>query len=259
MRIKEIIAAAVIGAVCIAVPVSQSRQPQTESLAAGNASAGLIEKGVISCSGGAGEIKITAKTQTSGIMNELGFLNVTIQRSDDCKSWIDESSLGDFTEKSKKYTTLSLSEGVSGGHYYRVTCVHYAAGIPFQGKSEVSQTAENLSKAVWIAAAEVTTTTKPATTTISVTTQAAPTTAYNTSSRTTAAVTPTGAAGTSGAVTASNAKTGARTTTVTAAVTAAPAGTNTGSPATGVPAPGGALTAGILAVTVAFTLRRKNV
>ena len=128
---------------------------------------GLIEKCSVRCSSSAkGILEITAKTQVSGKMNEVGFRNIVIQRSSDGRNWQDEVTVGDKTARNTKYYNLDgYTVNVQGGYYYRAVCVHYANGV-LRGESEVrTQTAENTSSEVWVEAKPVTTTTSTTTTT----------------------------------------------------------------------------------------------
>ena len=91
---------------------------------------GLIEKCSVRCSSSAkGVLEITAKTQVSGKMNEVGFRNIVVQRSSDGRNWQDEVTVGDKTAKNTKYYNLDgYTVNVQGGYYYRAVCVHYANG-----------------------------------------------------------------------------------------------------------------------------------
>lgn len=159
MKIRNIIAAVLLS-ICIAVPTEIAVQPVTSTTAADYETAsGLIEKCSLSCSDSDGMLKIYAKTQASGIMDKIGFVNIIIQKSSDTKNWTDEKNIGDFLESDKKYYTLNRTEKVSGGFYYRIICTHYAYGLPFRSNSAEIQTASNTSKAVWINPQPITTTT----------------------------------------------------------------------------------------------------
>ncbi|MDE5936071.1 MAG: hypothetical protein K2G83_01510 [Ruminococcus sp.] len=147
--------------------------------------AGLIEKCSISCSENDGILKIYAKTQASGLMNEIGFRNIIIQSSNDLKSWTDVINLGDFIESDRKYYTLSYSTEVAGNCYYRAACIHYANGIPFMKTDSEIQTAENFSKAIWIDSIP-SFTLEPAPTILTTTKETETTSLTNTSAQTTA-------------------------------------------------------------------------
>ncbi|MDE5853903.1 MAG: hypothetical protein K2H19_02430 [Ruminococcus sp.] len=142
MKLKNIIAV-ILALILISIPVNAFASEY-------DTASGLIEKCSISCSGSDGTLKINAKTQASDFMDEIGFKNITIQKSKDLKKWTDIINLGDYIESGRKYYTLSYSKEVEGNCYYRVTCTHYAKGIPFMKADSEIQTAENLSKAVWI-------------------------------------------------------------------------------------------------------------
>lgn len=160
MKIRNIIAAIILS-ICIAVMPSASVSASDY--------VGLITKCSLNCSYSDGMLKIYAKTQASGTMDKIGFVNIIIQKSSDLKNWTDEKSIGDFVKSDKKYYTLEHSEKIAGGFYYRILCTHYASGIPFGSTETELQTAENTSKYVWADAMPlvthaVTTTAKPTTT-----------------------------------------------------------------------------------------------
>ena len=68
---------------------------------------GLIEKCSIKCTPVAdGAIEITAKTQVSGKISEVGFRNVVVQYSSGGQNWSDEVSLGDLTNSNARYYSL---------------------------------------------------------------------------------------------------------------------------------------------------------
>lgn len=173
MKIRNIIATILLS-ICIAVPTEFAVQPITSTTAYDYETAsGLIEKCSLSCSDSDGMLKIYAKTQASGIMDKIGFVNIIIQKSSDGKNWTDEKNIGDFLEFDRKYYTLNHTEKVSGGFYYRIICTHYAYGLLFRSNSPEIQTASNTSKAVWINPQPVittTATTKTITTSITVST-----------------------------------------------------------------------------------------
>ena len=160
MKLKNIIAV-ILALILISVPVNAFASEY-------DTAAGLIEKCSISCSGSNGTLKINAKTQASDFMDEIGFKNITIQKSKDLKKWTDIINLGDYIESGRKYYILSYSKEVEGNCYYRVTCTHYAKGIPFMKTDSEIQTAENFSKSVWIDSSHLVTD-KPAPMTITTT------------------------------------------------------------------------------------------
>lgn len=150
MKIRNIIVAVLLST-CIAVPVEIAVQPiKTTTAADYETASGLIEKCSLSCSDSDGMLKIYAKTQASGIMDKIGFVNIIIQKSTDMNDWTDVKNIGDFLESDRKYYTLSHTEKVAGGFYYRIVCTHYADGMPFRSDSAEIQTASNISKTVWI-------------------------------------------------------------------------------------------------------------
>ena len=130
---------------------------------------GLIEKCSLRCSSNEeGYLDLTAKTQVSGKMNEVGFKNIVVQFSSDGENWYDEYTYGDYTGTNTKYHNLNgLKLKVRGGYYYRISCVHYANGRAYGDDAVRTQTAVNASSAVWVEPETVitTTTTRPVTTT----------------------------------------------------------------------------------------------
>lgn len=184
MKLKNIIAIILV-LVFTAVPVNAFASEYDTAV-------GLIEKCSISCSGSDGTLKINAKTQASDFMDEIGFKNITLQRSKDLKNWTDIINLGDFIESGRKYYTLSYSKEVEGNCYYRVTCTHYAKGIPFMKTDSEIQTAENISKSIWIDSTDepapitlTTTATNTITTTATIIKETATTAITKTSAQTT--------------------------------------------------------------------------
>ncbi|MDE7365603.1 MAG: hypothetical protein K2N27_12140 [Ruminococcus sp.] len=171
MKIKNIITIIIIS-VLIIFPI-EALQPETSCTAVDfySESESLIEKCSINCYSSDGTLKIIAKTRASGSMDKIGFNNIIIQKSYDSQNWTDEKNLGNFIENNKIYCTLSTSSDIAGGYYYRVICTHYAEGLPFRSDKSEIQTAENISKSVWIDAvpapitSEITTITTTITTT----------------------------------------------------------------------------------------------
>lgn len=163
MKIRNIIAAIILS-ICIAVMPSASVSAYDY--------VGLITKCSLNCTYSDGMLKIYAKTQASGTMDKIGFVNIIIQKSSDRENWTDEKNIGDFVKSDKKYYTLEHSERISGGFYYRILCTHYASGTPFGSTETEFQTAENTSKSVWAEAMPLTT--------LAVTTTAKSTTTFST-------------------------------------------------------------------------------
>ncbi|WP_303805362.1 hypothetical protein [Ruminococcus flavefaciens] len=189
---KKYITAAFLGLLLVGAPVQMNAVSIDNSYYEQYQRAiGLIEKCSVRCSSaGKGLLEISAKTQVSGKMNEVGFKNIVVQRSSDGRNWQDEVTVGDKTAKNTKYYNLDgYAVNVRGGYYYRVVCVHYANGALY-GENEVfTQTAENTASGVWVDEKPVTTTsTTPTTTTTKVTT----TTRLTTTTRVTTTVKNTG-------------------------------------------------------------------
>jgi type IV secretory pathway VirJ component len=149
---------------------------------------GLIEKCSIKCTPVAdGAIEITAKTQVSGKISEVGFRNVVVQYSSDGQNWSDEVSLGDLTNSNARYYSLdSRRVEVKGGGFYRVSVVHYARE---GGSSDRIQTVVQTSSSKWVQPKPqpVTTTTARRTTTSTTTTTTRTTSKRVTTTSTTAA------------------------------------------------------------------------
>lgn len=147
---------------------------------------GLIEKCSIKCTPVAdGAIEITAKTQVSGKISEVGFRNVVVQYSSDGQNWSDEVSLGDLTNSNARYYSLdSRRVEVKGGGFYRVSVVHYAR----EGSDRI-QTVVQTSSSKWVQPKPqpVTTTTARRTTTSTTTTTTRTTSKRVTTTSTTAA------------------------------------------------------------------------
>lgn len=109
---------------------------------------GLITKCSLSCEEcGNGKLKISAKTQASGIMSEIGFENITIQYSDDGLNWYDEKNIGTMIQyNASHYCIDGITTDVSGGHLYRIVCTHTATGNLFMSSETFTQTAVHSSK-----------------------------------------------------------------------------------------------------------------
>lgn len=167
MRIKYLLSALALGAVCVFSPLSYNTGNSAVYAAEEKNPTGLIIKCSLSCSPTEGGISLTAKTQATGSISKVGILGVEIQRSDDCQNWTTVKNLGDLSaENTTKYIADGLTAEVSGGYYYRVTCTHFATGYVFRSSEEVTQKAVNTSRPVWIekgAVPPVTTTSEPIT------------------------------------------------------------------------------------------------
>lgn len=246
MKIKNIITIIIV-AVLIIFPI-EALQPETSCTAVDSysESENLIEKCSISCYDSDGALKIIAKTRASGTMEKIGFNNIIIQKSYDLKNWTDEKNLGDFIENDKIYCTLSTSSDITGGYYYRVICTHYAEGLPFRSDKSEIQTAENISKTVWINAAPAPTTS--GTTTITTTTT------KKSSETETSTVTST----TSTSTKASTSSTHTTTNTTTTSTSAVTTTNNTGSPYTGAKIPFTIFFTAVISAVAAFLSRKKH-
>lgn len=172
---KKYITAAFLGLLLVGAPVQMNAVSADNSYYEQYQKAiGLIEKCSVRCSSaGRGLLEITAKTQVSGKMNEVGLKNIVVQRSSDGRNWQDEVTVGDRTSKDRRYYNLDgYTVNVVGGYYYRVVCVHYANGVLSGGSEVRTQTAENTASGVWVDEKPVSTTvsTTSTTTTTKITT-----------------------------------------------------------------------------------------
>ena len=141
--------AAALGAVLMCAPVGWNAAAADDNAVEEEyeKAIGLIEKCTLTCElTGDGFINISAKTQVSSVMEEVGYKNVVIQRSDDGENWEDEVYLGDLIGYNTRYYTIkNMKVKVKGTGEYRVVCDHYAKGIPFGEKEVKTQTAMNSS------------------------------------------------------------------------------------------------------------------
>lgn len=144
MRYKDII-------IIIIIPLITGNTRQI-AFAESYTKSGLIEKCSLSCVYVEdGKVKINAKTQAVSDMKEIGFVDMKIQKSSDGDNWTDESVISDNIVKHKKFYSLSgFTADIEGGYYYRVTCTHYAKGVPFKSDEEQIQTAVMTSKCFWV-------------------------------------------------------------------------------------------------------------
>ena len=247
--------AAALGAVLMCAPVGWNAAAADSAASEEYEKAiGLIEKCTLTCNATEdGVIYITAKTQVSSAMEEVGYKNITIQHSDDGENWTDEQVLSDLTKSNVRYYNINnLKVQVNGTGYYRVVCVHYAKGVPFGEDTTQIQTAINTSEASYLKPPSTPVTTAKSTTSSSTTSaRTTATSAKNTSSTTR-----------SGSSTASSSGSAASTT--SAAATTAKSGSSgsqapkTDSPSTGSKAPLGAAVMLIGSGAAAWTMRRKE-
>ena len=146
MRFRPLITAAVLGAVC-AVSAQQTVCVAADSQ---KSASGLISKCMLSCSGSGGMLDIYAKTQSTMVMDNIGFNDIVLQKSSDGTDWTDALSLGSVVHSDLRYYTYSAQIKVDGGYFYRVTCIHYAEGTPYRSNATFVQTAENTSKSFFM-------------------------------------------------------------------------------------------------------------
>ncbi|MCM1132866.1 MAG: hypothetical protein NC340_05295 [Ruminococcus flavefaciens] len=88
---------------------------------------GLIELYSLSCSADVQTIYITASTNGSEKMSEIGLKNIRIEKSEDEINWTTERTVQDMILENGCVYNLSEQEfSVEGGYYYRITLEHYA-------------------------------------------------------------------------------------------------------------------------------------
>lgn len=220
---------------------------------------GLIEKCTLTCNvTGDGYINISAKTQVSSVMEEVGYKNVVVQRSDDGENWVDEVYIGDLVAQNTRYYSINnMRVKVRGGGEYRVVCDHYAKGVPFGEKEVRSQIATNSSS--WTEQAIVTSANPNTTaaTTTTTTTRTTPPTTHSTSKTTSSTSAKTTASTTSGRQSSSS----ALTSTTAAATTTAKSGTSqpkTDAPTTGAKSPAVAIAVLAGAGAAGWTVRKRK-
>ena len=140
MRLKKILSA--VGIIFIAFMSLSDFKIYAEE------TTGLITKCSLSCEKSDNNtLRISAKTQASGIMSEIGFENIIIQYSDDGINWYNEKNIGSMTKyNANHYCVDGVTAKISGGHFYRVTCTHTATGNLFTGGDKFTQTAVHFSK-----------------------------------------------------------------------------------------------------------------
>lgn len=110
---------------------------------------GLIMQCDVSCSGGNKKLYLTASISGFSTMGELGFKDITIQRSLNNRNWDTEISLGDMIGQDTNYYNLdSFPILVEGGYYYRVQLTHYAKEQTWFLPD--TQTEVDTSNSVWI-------------------------------------------------------------------------------------------------------------
>ena len=153
MRSRFILPVLIGAALCVpALPAAE--MPVTVCAAESGQVYGLILK----CSLGlsrdeSGQLVITAKTQATGLMSEVGFSEITLQRSSDCENWTDEKKFGGSFGKNVRYYIIDgLTAPAEEGYYYRAVCTHYATS---NVTGVQTQTAENSSRPMWISKSSV--------------------------------------------------------------------------------------------------------
>ena len=254
----KLVRAAALGAVLMCAPVGWGSAAGVNAAQEEYEKAiGLIEKCTLTCNvTGDGFINISAKTQVSSVMEEVGYKNVVIQRSDDGENWVDEVYLGDLIGYNTRYYSIdNMKVKVKGGGEYRVVCDHYAKGIPYGDTQVRTQTATNSSS--WTEQPIVTSANPNTTVTTTTTTTTVPpattTKTSTTTRRTTSSTTTTKRSSTTAAASA----------TTTAATTTAKADTKpttkaADSPSTGAKSPAAAIAILAGAGAAGWTARRRN-
>ncbi len=153
MRSRFILPVLIGAALCVPV-LPAAEMPVTVCAAESGQVYGLILK----CSLGlsrdeSGQLVITAKTQATGLMSEVGFSEITLQRSSDCENWTDEKKFGGSFGKNVRYYIIDgLTAPAEEGYYYRAVCTHYATS---NVTGVQTQTAENSSRPMWISKSSV--------------------------------------------------------------------------------------------------------
>ncbi|MBQ8960498.1 MAG: hypothetical protein IJ071_04680 [Ruminococcus sp.] len=151
MKKRYILPVLVAGALIAAAPaVSEPYRAFSAS------DSGQVYGLILKCSLGitrnaSGELCITAKTQATGLMAEVGFTDIVLQRSEDGENWTEEKRFGGSSGKNVRYHTVDgLTAPAEAGYYYRAVCTHFVRSADIGGSGEQVQTAENSSRAMWI-------------------------------------------------------------------------------------------------------------
>ena len=113
-------------------------------------SAGLIDYGTLSISSGIQTVCLNAAVYGTETMAELGFKDISIQRSSNGTSgWIEEKTISDdIAEYMSAHKIRNRSVSVSGGYYYRVELEFYAKETGWFFPSSESFT--GYSNVVWV-------------------------------------------------------------------------------------------------------------
>lgn len=107
---------------------------------------GLVNRYYLHVSSGNDSINLSGYTRSDNIMQSIGIKNIKIQRSSNNTSWTTESVLSDqLNYNSRSFNLDSYSISVTGGYYYRISCLHYA-----NDGSGATQSVSNTSNSVWI-------------------------------------------------------------------------------------------------------------
>lgn len=110
---------------------------------------GLIFSHSLSISSGWKTVYITASTQGTGIMGEIGFTNIVVQYSTDHVNWSQEKTVANqLAEDTDLHELTGFSVPVNGGYYYRVTLKHYAKEDTWWFPD--TQTINGTSNYVWV-------------------------------------------------------------------------------------------------------------
>ena len=138
---------------CAGAPV-QAALPLAANAVESSQVYGLILKCTLGLSrNDCGEIVVTAKTQATGLMSEVGFSDIILQRSADGTNWEDVQNLGSRFGRNVRYFIVDdLVAPAEEGYYYRAVCTHYVTSTVTGTKT---QTAENSSRALWISESSV--------------------------------------------------------------------------------------------------------
>lgn len=122
--------------------------PGTESVEEIEAE-GLIFSYSLSISSGWKTVYITASTEGSEIMGEIGFTNIIVQYSTDHVNWSQEKTVSNqVITDAQRHDLIDFGVPVNGGYYYRVTLKHYAKEDTWWFPD--TQTINGTSNYVWV-------------------------------------------------------------------------------------------------------------
>ena len=107
---------------------------------------GLIQYHNVTCTVGTKKVHLKLEIQADYTMDDIGFKNITIQRSSNTYNWTNEDYANDqLIDNDDGYVIYDLPVWVNGGYYYRAYVEHYAKSY---GGSE--ETIGDYSNYVWV-------------------------------------------------------------------------------------------------------------